>query len=128
NGMGQPAALWQLEPNRVRPDRTARGDLFYRVLNADGTQTSVAPADMVHVLGPTFDGVIGYSPALMGKESIGVGLAAEKFTGTFFGNGSTFGGFISVPEPYSDERLKQYRTQFETRHQGPEKAHKLGIL
>ena len=63
------------------------------------------------------------------RESFGLGIATERFGSTFFGNGATFGGVISYPGPRPQELTeKNYREQLETKHMGPDKAHRLLAL
>jgi len=125
---GRPLYLWPLTPGRVQPVRTRTGDLAYRV---DGVSGVVIPAaDMIHVPGLGFDGVCGYSVIAKARESMGLGLATERFGGTFFGNGATFGGVISLGpgEQLTEAAEKNFREKVEARHQGVDRAHKFLLL
>jgi hypothetical protein len=55
-------------------------------------------------------------------------LASERFGATFYGNGSTFGGFIQAEGNISPEARQAIRESLEKRHQGPDRAHKLVVL
>lgn len=127
--MGRPLYLWPLTPGRVVPYRDAFGALLYLVRRADGSNDTVPAADMLHIPGLGFDGVLGYSVVTMARESIGLGLATEQFGSTFFGNGATFGGVIAYKGPRPAELSeKNYRDNLEARHQGVDRAHKLLAL
>lgn len=127
NGEGGAAALWPLTPNRVTPFRQ-RGGIAYRVTRADGGYTEVPSADMLHIPGLGFDGLLGYSVVSKARESIGLGLATERFGGTFFGNGSTFGGVLSHPQNLSTEIKAGIRESIDKVHTGVERAHRFLIL
>jgi HK97 family phage portal protein len=128
DGADQVSALWPLTPDRVYPFRQDRR-LKYRVLNPDGGPDAIFEArDIFHVPGLGFDGVSGYSVIAKARESVGLGLATERFGGAFFGKGSTFGGVLSHPKVLSDNAKKSLRESIETQHQGVERAHKFLIL
>lgn len=125
--VGRPIAVWPLTPDRVSLERERA--LRYRVTNVGGGAVYIAPENMVHLVGQSYDGSVGCSLAEKARESIGLGLAAEKFGATFFGNGATFGGVISYPGARPPELAeKNYREALEARHMGVERAHKLLAL
>jgi len=127
DGAGRPVALWPIPPDRVDPFRDSRDRLVYRV-RGDKLGDMVIPAsDMLHLPGLGFDGLKGYSVVHMARESLGLGLAAERFGGTFFGNGSTFGGFLSHPARLSPEARQNIEASL-ARHQGPTRAHRILLL
>jgi HK97 family phage portal protein len=130
DGMGRPSALWPLTPNRVTVGRSAQNRIQYEIARFDGAPADVLPAEnMLHVPGLGFDGMVGYSVVAKARESIGLGLATERFGGTFFGNGATFGGVISYPGPRPTELSeKNYREGLEVQHQGVNRAHKMLAL
>jgi HK97 family phage portal protein len=126
-GDGRPHALWPIQPNRVTPEWTTSGVLRYKVANEKG-DIYIASEDMLHVPGLGFDGTQGYGVIKMARESIGLGLAMERFGGAFFGNGATLGGTLTHPARLSPEARKNLRESFNATHQGPGRAHRLGIL
>jgi HK97 family phage portal protein len=128
NGAGRPYALWQITPDRVTPFRSDAG-LQYRVRNNDGSDQFIAAADMIHVPGHGFDGVCGYSVIQKMRESIGLGMAAERFGGKFFGEGAQMGGVISVPTPRPNElAVENDRRAINSKHQGIERSNRFLML
>jgi HK97 family phage portal protein len=129
DGIGRPVALWPLVPESVRLYRDRSRALQYRVRNPSGTETDISPDDMLHLVGHSHDGSVGCSLVQNARESLALGLAAERFGGSFFGNGATFGGVLSFPGPKpSDLDDKNFREMLNARHQGVERAHKLLAL
>src|SRR4030095_10019842 len=55
-------------------------------------------------------------------------LAAERFGGSFFGQGSSFGGILTHPGRLNDVAEKNLRTSLEQRAQGVDRAHNFIIL
>lgn len=126
---GRPLAIWPLCPERVHVERNRSGQIQYRYNNDSGVTSTIPSMDMIHLVGRSHDGSVGGSIVERAKESIGLALAAEKFGGTFFGNGATFGGVISFTGPKPPEMSDQnYREQIERRHQGVDRAHKILAL
>jgi HK97 family phage portal protein len=125
----RPIALWPITPDRVAVLRSPAGDLVYKVTNPKTEPDFLPAADVLHIPGLGFNGMTGYSVVGMARESIGLGLAAERFGGTFFGNGATFGGVISYKGPKPPETSEKNLTEvLSARHQGVEKAHKFLAL
>jgi HK97 family phage portal protein len=121
---GNVGALWPIEPWRVRAERTERKDLRYII---DGS-TRLMPDEMLHIPGLTPDGVWGYSPIQKMREALGLLLASEKFGGTFFGQGSSFGGILTHPGKLTEAAEKNLRNSLEQRAQGVDRAHNFIIL
>jgi len=123
--LDRPKYLWPITPDRVTMVRDRVGNVAYAVSNSLGDPDIIPAADMLHIPGLGFDGTGGYSVVAMARESIGLGLATERFGGTFFGGGSTFGGVLSFPGPRPPEMSdKNYIDALNTSHQGVERAHR----
>lgn len=128
NGAGMVSALWPLTPDRVTVRRDPRGQVYYEVSRPEGGMDRMPADDMFHLRGLGFDGLVGYSVIAKMRESIGLGLATEKFGGTFFGNGSTFGGVISLKTPLTPQAQKSFGEAMAAQHQGVDRAHKFLLL
>ncbi len=87
DGTGAPVELWPVHSSRVRPELKADGrTLVYRV-RGDGTKEQpFAPRDVFHLRGMG-SGVEGYSVVRLASETLGLGLAAQRHAGAFFGEG-----------------------------------------
>jgi HK97 family phage portal protein len=127
NGAGQVSELWPLLPSQVSPFRQDRR-LKYRVVTDGNREVIFEAYDVLHVPGLGYDGTIGYSPIAKARESLGLLAASERFGSSFFGNGTTFGGFVTHPKTLSEKAEKNLRESLNAGHQGPDKAHRLKIL
>jgi HK97 family phage portal protein len=116
---------WPLTPDRVNVRRDVRTQqLAYDVARIDGAYDSVPAANMLHIAGLGFDGMRGYSVISHARESVGLSLATERFGGTFFGNGASFGGVFQHPGRMSEPAIKNFRESVNAQHQGVERSGK----
>lgn len=104
NGKGEVMALYPLMPDRMTVDRDDSGHLYYRYIASSDEapetgkgEVILKPYDVFHIPGLGFDGLVGYSPIAMAKNSIGMAIACEEFGARFFQNGATPGGIIEHP-------------------------------
>ena len=126
DGAGRVLQVWQLDTRRPKPARKD-GELYYEVSDAQGHKYPVMPEDMIHIKGFTQDGVIGCVIASLGKETIGVALAVERYVGTFFGNSAVAGMILSHPGKLSPIARKNLQTTFDEETKGKQ-AHGTVIL
>ncbi len=126
----RPAALWPIAPDRVEVQRDSNGRLVYEISNARGANNYLYAEDIYHLKGLGFDGITGYSVISYAARSIGLGIAAEEFGSSFFGNGAHLGSVLQIPagSGLSAEAKKNMRETFNRAHQGPHNAHKVEIL
>lgn len=125
DGAGRARWLWQIPPDRVNPDRTSRGELVYDITNRGNSNTVLNASDMFHLKGLGFDGTAGYSVISYARQSIGLGLATEKFGAEFFGNGLHPGGVAEHPGKLSPQARKNLE---ESLREQVKNAHDLLIL
>ena len=116
NGRGNVTSIYPLMPNRMRVDRDENGRLYYeytRYGDEAGKQTcetfKLSPADVLHIPGLGFDGLIGYSPIAMAKNAIGMSMACEEFGAKFFANCAAPGGVLYHPMKHSSWKLENSR-------------------
>lgn len=129
NSDGFPVELWPIPNHRIRPFRMASGTLAYRVRPPREEVDRVLMGSEVFVLrGFSRGGLIGENMVEKMRESIGLTLAAEKFTGRFFGSGSQPSGVLTHPHHLSDTAQQNLRESFEGRYTGLENSHRLMIL
>ncbi|MDE2105797.1 MAG: phage portal protein [Patescibacteria group bacterium] len=120
---GRPKSLRILTPDRTHPERKG-GRLQYRTELGD----TFDPAEILHIPGLSFDGLKGYSPIAMARESIGAGKAAEIFGATFFGNGATVMGVLKFPGKLKPEAKANLRESWHAMYGGTGNSNKTAIL
>lgn len=128
--LGDPIALWPRHPARVNIQRRETGELVYQVYPADGASgeaKTVLAADMLHV--PCMGtGEVGVSVISYARESIGVGMASERYGGAFFGNGAKPGGILKLARPANRERKRQIAEDWAREFSGPQNASRLAVI
>lgn len=107
---GRVAGLYPLLPNRMSVNRDEDGRLYYtyqRVTEENpnfrrGGEVTLSSADVLHIPGLGFDGLIGYSPIAMARNAVGMTLACEEYGASFFANGARPGGVLQHPGVLKD--------------------------
>lgn len=129
---GIPLNLWPIHPSRVKISDTKReadGRLTYFVTQDDGGKTPIEAENMIHLIGANSDdGLFGRGVVRFGRESIGLGLATERYGAGFFGNGCVPGGVLEHPGKLGEVAQKNLRESWNRVHQGPGSGHNLAIL
>jgi HK97 family phage portal protein len=128
----RPIALWPITPDKIDPvcamTIDARGrkraELYYRYAGKDRIEFE----DVIHVPGLGFDGIRGYSPVTLARQSLGLSLAAEQFGASFFGNGAWPGLALEHPGSLTAGAQERLRDSINQMHQSSNKAHRLMIL
>ena len=124
NEAGQPVKLIPVHPDRVEV-KVYKDEKFYTI---DQGKETFDDTEMIHILGLSFDGIIGKSVIEAARESIGLGLAADQFGGSFFGNGANVSAILTHPGRLSDEAYKRLMASWARRYSGLDNAHKTAIL
>lgn len=127
---GRVKELWPLNPDRVTVERDkATKKLVYTVTIPDEARQVKLDTDRIlHIRGLSGDGIIGYSPIKLARESIGLSLATEEYGARFFGNGSRPGGVLEHPGKLGTEARKNLKTSWEEMYKGLEQSHRIAIL
>lgn len=131
NGRGEPIALWPMLPDRTRPkllkDASGNQILVYET-NYDGGVSTIPAEDVLHIMGLSYDGIKGLSLARYAAMSIGLGMAAERYSADFFGNDATPSGGIEVPEALDEKSVKALKDAWEANRKAFGNKHRLTVL
>lgn len=133
NGKGEILALYPLMPDRMNVDRDDQGRLYYEytVSNDDApinnaTRVKLTPADVLHIPGLGFDGLVGYSPIAMAKNAIGLAIATEEYGSKFFANGAAPSGVLEHPGTIKDPN--RIRESWQHTFGGSQNSGKIAVL
>lgn len=126
---GRIVALWPVNPTWVTVLCVpGTWDLFYQLRIPQQEMTTVPAEAVVHVRGMSLDGFIGVSPITYHRETIGLGIAAQRYGAAFFGNSAQPNGGLKVPTVLSKEAGDALRAQWEGKYKGVDNAKKLAIF
>ena len=116
--------LTPLNPKQVRIEKENGRKVYVIAENR-----RVGDDQMLHVTEMLMPGQLrGVSRIEQAKESLGLGLALEEYAAQFFGNGAYAGGVLEFPDKLSPEQRKEIRETWNSVHQGPRRAHRVGML
>lgn len=126
DGAGRVIALWPLLPDRTRAIRH-NGEKVY-VTNVNHKEVGLDADRVLHIPGLGFDGLQGYSPLALARQSMGLAAATEEFGARFFGNGSRPGGVLTSSKKLSPEAKANLRESWERIQGGLSGAQRTAIL
>lgn len=117
---GQVKGLWRLEPDRMHSDRDSLGRKQWHYPGVPVYRFDANRPPIFELLHP--------SPIYACKNLIGLALALDKYTSTYFKNGARFSGSLSTPKGLGEKAIKNLRESISALYSGAENAHKLLIL
>lgn len=133
NGRGEVLGLYPLMPDRMDVDRDRNRRIVYRYRhqsNEPGTMEDstieIPPEEVFHVPGLGFDGLVGYSPIAMAKNTIGMSIACEEYGSSFFKNGAAPGAVLEHPGTLKDPN--KVRESWNQAFRGSSNANKVAVL
>lgn len=123
NGGSRPISLEILQPDKVEVAVGDDGETYYKVKDL-GTFSSM---EMLHIVGLSFNGLIGKSPIQANKEAVGFGLATQQYGSNFF-KGANLSGVLEHPGVLTDEAANRLRQSWANRYSGLANSHSTAVL
>ena len=125
--------LYPLLPENVEIDRAENGELYYiyhaytdEVPGEHDKDILLMRDEVLHIPGLGFNGLVGFSPIAMMKNSLGATLAVEKYGSAFFKNGAQPAGVLEHPGVLKDPQ--KIRDNWMNAYGGAANAHKVAVL
>lgn len=129
DGAGRPLWLWHITPERVQVRRDASQQLVYDISNAGQSDIITIPAaDMFHLKGLGFDGLVGYSVIRLAARSIGLGMAADDHAARHFSSDASPSGILKHPQRLTDMARQNLAEDWQRRHGGQNRRRFIAIL
>ena len=132
NGRGEVIGLYPLMPSRMSVGRLTSGALYYDYQTMPGEVPGdtglvrLSAAEVLHIPGLGFDGLVGYSPIAMAKNAIGMAQACEDYGASFFANGAAPGGVLEHPGTIKDPT--RVRESWQATFGGAKNGNKIAVL
>lgn len=139
--LSPPASLWVVREKFIKPAKDKKtGQLlgwYYNpsglVVNPDETlaQGSIPLHldEVCHIfLFNPYDPIKGLAPLEAGKINVISDYKAAVYTSVFFDEGAQPGGVLTAPGKLGNTQFDRARSQFESRHQGFRRGHRLAVL
>jgi HK97 family phage portal protein len=128
DGRGYIKELWPLDPSRVTPDRSGGTLRFIYKESGKAADTVLARENVLYIPGLSFDGIRGYAPLEINRQTLGLALAAKRYSAEFFANDATPTIALVSPGKLSDEASKRMGDSWKTAHGKWGKKHTPAIL
>lgn len=126
--MGEIANLVVLDPTKVEVKRSSATGRKYYVFNGEYDKP-IAADEMIHQTEIRVAGAMrGVSRINELKDNLGLAIALQSFASKFFAQGAVTSGVIEAPNAMNSEQARNLVDGFSAKHQGFQKAHKVGIL
>jgi len=128
---GQSGAIDQivpLHPSRMKTETLENGRLRYSYREAQGRQTVYSDEQILHLRGPSDDGVHGISIVEECREAIALARACEVHGARFFGAGARPGFILSTENQLNADARRELAENWNRKHRGPHNAHETAVL
>ena len=133
DGKNNVLGIYPLLPENVEIDRTDKGELYYiyhaytnEVPGETNKDITFRRDEILHIPGLSFNGLVGFSPIAMMKNSLGTTMAVEKYGSAFFKNGAQPQGVLEHPGVLKNP--EKIRENWSDVYGGPGNAHKVALL
>lgn len=128
DGAGRPRELWPLSPMKTYPVRQPGDNEIWYVTEVAAAQRKIPAADIFHLKGLSFDGLVGYSVVSKMREALGLALAYENYASIFFRNNARPNVVLRHPGRLKPEAKINLRESWERIHSGLENSHRTAVL
>jgi HK97 family phage portal protein len=83
---------------------------------------------MLHIVGPSTDGMMGKSFIGVCRQELGIALSREKFEGSFYARGATMRGLVQHPMLIGETAAKNLRESLAAIYGGSGNVGQIGVL
>jgi HK97 family phage portal protein len=125
---GNVKAIWPLRPDMTSVERDGNV-LRYTTRTEDGkAEVTFLDWEILHVPGMGWDGIRGFSPVALARESFGLTAAAHEFGARYYGNGAQPGVVLEHPARLDPDVGKRIAESWASAHQGLANSHRAAVL
>ena len=136
NPAGTPIGMERLRPDLMYMMRDAANQPYYQYWTGKADekaseeikQRKFRPYDILHVVGPSADGLLGEAPIHRMRDLIGLEIELAEWTSRFLSNNCRPAGVLSMPGRLSAEGANRLREAFSRVHSGAKNAGRIAIL
>ena len=130
--------LLPIDPSRVSEIvQNSDWSLTYKISTVDARDGKTGPArdyrdysqdEIFHIRGLSLNGYSGLNPIQYARESVGIGLASERFIAQYFGKGLHPGAIIEYPQSLDPITHKNLWEAYKIKYSGLSAAQDLMLL
>lgn len=131
DGAARPLDLILLNPDVTCPIREG-GRLLYDTEIKLGEnrfeKKKLLPENVLHIKGLSLDGVQAVELVRKARNSFGLGMAAEDYSGRFYRNNATPNIAIQYPGKMNPEAARKFLAKWNAKHEGLDNSHRAALL
>lgn len=129
DGAGQVARLHNASWRSFRVELSAEGVPQYSYITRSGKERPLAFSKVIHLRGPSDDGVVGVSTLTAARETMGIALGSNRMAASLMESGARPSGILTYPGNQRNEKTEEnLRKSWQAMHAGADKAGKAAIL
>lgn len=117
---------------RVEPRKVARTvdprRRLYDVTDEDGQKKTYSSSDVLHLMGPSINGMYGLSPVGVARNAVAVALAQEQYQGKLFAKGAMHSGVLTTDANVKPDKKRELIKNWQETAHGLENAGGVGML
>jgi len=118
NVFGDTVALTPHPWQNVQIKRNSETNKLEYIIQEFNGKNTYSREDVLHVAGPSLDGIIGMSPVAFAAQSIRLGLSYEQFANEYYKNGVMSSGVFSKEGTLSDDAYARLKDDIDRRYAG----------
>lgn len=122
---GRPTELILVDPVQVTSRMSPQGVLEYQI---QSTGQAVPFTDMIHLHGPSWNGITGMDILWTHRRSISQAFATDDLLTNFYESGAFLSGYLYHPSKLTQEQADLYSTSFRTNYGGIQNSGKYPVL
>jgi HK97 family phage portal protein len=126
NARGQVTALWPYLFGDVQVEQLDTGRLRYRVYNGRRVEVQLGE-DMLHIRGPSRDGILGQSPIMIARGALSLALAHQETAQSLSSNSLRPSGLLTYPQALSQTQRDAVKEAAASNYGGESNAGKLMV-
>lgn len=108
-----------IDPDKVeKVEQNKDFSLTYHIRNGEGVLEPHPQSRILHIRGMATKGLIGLNPIEYARESIGLGLASEKFLSRYFGRGVHPSAVVKHPQVLNAQTHSNMRAVLKEKYEG----------
>lgn len=126
---GRVAELIPMMPAQVKVCQAPDYSLAYELTGQNGQAIgTVGQEEMLHLRGPSWNGVVGLDMIREAREAIGLAIATEETHSRFHANGARPSGILSPKNPLSQDQVKDIKASWDAANAGVDKVGKTAMV
>ena len=124
---GRPIALEFMDEGRTSVEELSDRSLEYTFTTKSGNSIKLPQDEVLHVMGPSYNGIVGQSVLEAARNQIGLSVASEKHSSSLYKNGTNIGDILSHEKMLSTDAVEALKASLDD-YRGAENANRTLIL